>query len=338
MSQESRRLNPQDLSRAVLGLTGVTMRHGVLLTLFNIVTLNSLLFFTFWTDSPALFVGLAIATATFYSSVMITSHDAIHHTLSGKLYFDEIVPRCFAYFIFWPHGLYGELHKLHHKMNGRDLADPERPTFTVAEYRAASRFGRWQIRNQWWLALFVYGGVGMLLRHAARGFKLWGEHRAVRRAMITDAIGIGLSFVVVLSVVYALNIGSRFVVYIFFVERIVGFFMQMRSHVEHYGLNVDAGSLIETRLANCRNIVTNRFASRYFNGLNFHSVHHAFPRIPYYHLREAHERIAALCAKSGRSLPEGQGYVRTCWHLARNPVLVDEHGGEVSARTLEAAS
>lgn len=332
-------IDPRELSRAVDGLTKVDARHGLRLTLMHIFVLNTLLFLTFWVEQPAAFVVLALATATYYSAVMITSHDAIHHTLSGWYYFDEVVPRAFGYFIFWPHGLYAELHKLHHKQNGKDLADPERPTYSTAEYRAASPLGRWAIRNQWWLSLFVFGGVGMLYRHIRHGIKLWPDHRAVRRAMVTDAIGVAVSFGIVVSVVVAFDIGLRFLVYIICVERIIGFFMQLRSHVEHYGLHVDAGPLIDTRLANCRNITTSRFVSRFFNGLNFHSVHHAFPRIPYYHLEEAHARIAVLCARAGRPLLVTQGYARTCLELARRPVLVEPgQGPEVAVAAWEQAS
>lgn len=332
-------IDPRELTRAVDGLTSVDARHGLRLGLMHMVVLNSLLFMTFWVDHPAAFLVFALMTATYYSAVMITSHDAIHHTLSGWYYFDELVPRCFGYFIFWPHGLYAELHKLHHKQNGKDLADPERPTYSTAEYQTASSLGRWVIRNQWWLSLFVFGGVGMLYRHLMHGLKLWSTHRAVRKAMVTDAVGISVSIAIVVAVVLHFDIGLRFLVYIACVERVIGFFMQLRSHIEHYGLHVDAGPLIDTRLANCRNIVTNRFVSRFFNGLNFHSVHHAFPRIPYYHLAEAHARISALCVKAGRPLVESHGYVRTCLELARRPVLVEPgQGNGVAVAALEKAS
>ncbi len=332
-------IDPRTLSKAVDGLTSVDARHGFRLALIHMVVLNSLLFLTFWVDQPQYFFGLAMMTAVYYSAVMITSHDAIHHTLSGWYYFDEFVPRCFGYFIFWPHGLYAELHKLHHKQNGKDLADPERPTYSTEEYRASSRLGRWVIRHQWWISLFVSGGVGMLYRHIQHGIKLWPNHRSVRRAMVTDAVGIAFSFSIVIGVVLAFDIGLRFLVYILCVERVIGFFMQLRSHIEHYGLHVDAGPLIDTRLANCRNIVTNRFVSRFFNGLNFHSVHHAFPRIPYYNLREAHRRISAICQAAGQPLVESHGYVKTCIELARRPVLVEPgQGPEVPVAAWERAS
>ncbi len=64
---------------------------------------------------------------------------------------------------------------------------------------------------------------------------------------------------------------------------------------------------------------------RFFNGLNFHSVHHAFPRVPFPHLAEAHRRVAKICEDAGAPLPVGHGYARTLVALARAPALL---GGE----------
>jgi fatty acid desaturase len=316
----------RQLAQAVQGLMTVRPGRGLAVTAFNIVVLNGLLLATFTAGHGGAFLALAVATAVFYGSVMMTTHDAIHHTLTGWYLFDEIVPRCFAYFVFWPHGLYSELHKLHHRLNGRDLDDPERPTYAAQEYRAASPIGRFVIRHQWWLSLFVFGGIGMLAGHVRQGLRLRRRYPALTRALVTDAAGILASMAMVVTVVLMAGIGWRFLVYIAAVERVIGFVMQLRSHVEHYGLNGDAGSLVETRLASCRNIATNRLASRYVNGLNYHSVHHAFPRIPFYHLAEAHARIGRLSAAAGRPLPEGTGYVRTCLELARRPLVLRDDG------------
>ena len=43
-----------------------------------------------------------------------------------------------------------------------------------------------------------------------------------------------------------------------------------------------------------RRSTTSRPVSWFFNHLNFHSVHHAFPRVPFYALEEAHQRFLAL--------------------------------------------
>jgi fatty acid desaturase len=318
----SRPFPQAEINRAVAELLDVDARRGTRITIVNFVVVNTLLALSFWVDSMAAFVGFAVVNGIFYMSVMSTSHDAIHHTLTGRPRFDEIVPRAFSYFIFWPHGVYAELHKLHHKLNGKDLDDPEIPTFTAEAWASAGPVKRWLIRHDWWLSLFVYGGAGMIFKHVYHAFKWRQKHERMRWALWTDAVGIGLAVAVMLAVVIPLGMLERYVVYILILERIIGFGHQLRLHIEHYGLHGDHGGLLETRLYNCRNINTSWLPSRMFNGLNFHSVHHAWPRIPFYHLKTAHERVAAICAAAGRPLPEGDGYIKTAIALTRNPILI----------------
>jgi fatty acid desaturase len=313
-----------EIHAAVSGLLTVDRRLGVAVTAANVVILNALLAATFAADGAGAFAALAFLTALFYGSVMVTTHDAIHHTLSGLYWFDEIVPRAFGYFVFWPHGLYSELHKMHHRMNGRDLADPELPTYTCAAYERSGPLGRFAIRNQWWLSLFVYAGFGMIVRHVVAGLRLYKGNRVIRRLMWTDAIGIAAAATVTICVMVWAGVTWRYLIYLLIVERVLGFCMQLRSHIEHYGLYGGRSTLLATRLYNCRNVRTNAVVSRYFNGLNFHSVHHAFPGIPFNKLREAHRRVAEICARAGEPLVEGDGYWRTVRELAREPVLIAE--------------
>ena len=319
-------LSSTDVHAAVEDLFAVDGRRGVKLTVFNVVTLNALLIGTFQAGPLWLFIAMALVTGIFYSSVMMTTHDAIHHTLTGWFWFDEIVPRFLSYFIFWPHGLYAELHKLHHRLNGKDLRDPESPTPTAAEYRVAGRVRRFMLRHRWWLSMFVYGGFGMIVRHAMLGKALWTADLRIKKVIQADLLGIAFAAAVTLAVITWAGVTWRYVLYLFIVERVIGVFQQMRSHLEHYGLHGVHGSPLETRLYNCRNVITLPAISRFFNGLNYHSVHHAFPRIPYYFLATAHSRLAAICAARGKPLPEGQGYLRTLIAVARTPMVLDAVG------------
>lgn len=321
-SEKQKILATADVHRAVAGLFVVDSWRGVRRTVFNIVVANSLLALTLSADSITVFLPLAVVTGFFYSSIMITTHDAMHHTLSGWYWFDELVPRFYSYFIFWPHGLYGELHRLHHKFNGRDLADPENPTPSIASYQKATRFQRFRMRHKLWLSLFVYGGVGLIIQHYREGFQRWHSHRPVRLLIVTDILGTLAATVTLFAVLSYIGVTWRYGIYLVIVERLLGFAMQLRLHIEHYGLWGDRGNIVETRLYNCRNIMTNWIGEWFYNGLNYHSVHHAFPAIPYYHLKSAHNRLAGLCAAEGAGLPIEQGYFRTILKLARNPVFI----------------
>lgn len=323
--KDGRILATSDVQLALRGLMVTDAWRGFRKTMFNIVVANGLLFWTLTTESLWMFIPLAILTGFFYTTIMITTHDAMHHTLTGWYWFDELVPRFYSYFIFWPHGLYSELHKLHHKYNGRDLEDPENPTFTEAAYHAAGPVRRFLMRYRIPLALFVYGGVGLIIQHFREGFARWDSHPPVRRLIVTDIAGIIFATVITCAVLYWTGMTWKYVVYLSLVERFLGFAMQLRLHIEHYGLWGERPGIIETRLYNCRNIVTNAFGRWFYNGLNFHSVHHAFPAIPYYHLGEATERIEVLCQNGGGDpLPTGQGYFRTIVALARHPQFISD--------------
>lgn len=319
---KKRILSTADVHAAVAGLLVVDPWRGFWRTVFNIVVANSLLALTLNAGSVAVFLPLALVTGFFYTAIMITTHDAMHHTLTGWYWFDELAPRFYSYFIFWPHGLYSELHKLHHKFNGRDLADPENPTITLEVYQQANGIQKFRMRHKLWLSLFVYGGLGLIIQHYREGFQRWDSHRPVRLLIVTDLIGTLVATLIVFVVLNYVGLTWKYGIYLLIVERLLGFAMQLRLHIEHYGLWGDRGNIVETRLYNCRNIMTNRLGEWFYNGLNYHSVHHAFPSIPFYHLKLAHSRLAGLCEAGGAALPTDYGYFRTILRLARHPVYI----------------
>jgi fatty acid desaturase len=102
-------------------------------------------------------------------------------------------------------------------------------------------------------------------------------------------------------------------------ERVGGGLLQFRAHILHFGLWGKEANFFETQIFNSRNIRTNTFTSWYFVHLNFHSVHHAFPTVPFYNLREAHSRLRRLYSASEgrRELIEDTGYFQTALRLVR---------------------
>jgi len=321
LSANPSNFNKSKISAAVADLIyvrpGPGLKRIITLSLCNLIlmTLTFAVRDNFW-----LFIPLCIVNGVVYSAAMTTSHDAIHRTLTGWWFFDEAAPRLFSYPIFWPHGIYAELHKLHHKMNGRDLRDPERPTFTQEEYEQAGLLKRFTMRHHIFLSLFVYGGIGMVLKHVYQCIKLWKDFPQLKRAALIDLVGISFCVSGILVLVVAMNIFWQFVLYFLIMERVIGFLHQLRSIVEHYGLWISSEWHLESKLKNCRNVKTNLFMRHLYNGLNSHSVHHAFPAVPFYNLELAHARLKKLEKIPGDFLLEEKSYFRTTFRFMRQPL------------------
>ncbi len=320
---ESSENQTRDLPGAMLGKTVAdlqTMRAGPgLRRFFSSFTMLALTLALSYRFSPSEFGFYAFAALAgiFFAATAVTTHDAIHHTLTGIKWFDEISARVATWAVLWPHGVYSELHKLHHKMNGVDERDPERVTYTEAEYASAGALKRFYIRNQLPISVFIGGGVGMILGHLSRAVGFLSQSRGLRREIVCDLIGI----LTVNGILYGVaaahgQLGKALLLYVI-VERIGGGLLQFRAHIEHYGLSGKRSNYFATQLYTCRNIETHPLMSWLMNGLNFHSIHHAFPKVPFYHLEEATVRMNDLLKNNGaEQLPSSKGYVHTFLSLS----------------------
>jgi fatty acid desaturase len=315
-------VSARDLQKAVLDLQTITPGPGLRKTAF-LATITLALIYAAWTvDGTAPFLLLSVATGTVYAAWLITTHDAIHHTLTGMRWFDELVPRLMSHPIIWFHGTYSEIHKLHHKMNGDDLADPERVQWTEDEYARAGALGRFYVRHQWVLDIFVFGGIGLIYKTVRAALGFYGRSKGVRRELWLDVSGIVASNAILYGVAASHGMALKYFVFWLILERIGGGVLQWRAHVEHYGLWGRGRHYFETQAYNCRNLRTSRLTSWFFNHLNFHSVHHAFPRVPFYRLEEAHQRFMQLYGEGADKLIVDDGYLGTALALARTPMLI----------------
>jgi fatty acid desaturase len=323
----------KELAGALLGKTVAdlqTMRAGPGLrrffSAFLLLVLTLTLSYRFGTNEAGFYL-FAVLAGIFFAAAAVTTHDAIHHTLTGMKWFDEISARVVTWPVLWPHGVYSELHKLHHKMNGIDARDPERVTYTEEEYATAGKLKRFYIRNQLPLAVFIGGGIGMIIGHLSRATAFLRQSKGLRREIVCDLIGI----LVVNGTLYAAaaahgQLGKALLLY-FIVERIGGGLLQFRAHIEHYGLSGKRSNYFATQLYSCRNIETHPFMSWLMNGLNFHSIHHAFPKVPFYHLEEATHRMNELLKQNGaEQLPHSKGYLQTFKSLSSQVQLLNMTG------------
>ena len=315
----------RDLQRAVADLQTTRPGPGLVKTAiwgaFTLLAIACALGSASWSGF-FLFGPLA---AVAYAAWFITTHDAIHHTLTGWRWFDELVPRLLAWPVFWLHGTYSEIHKLHHKMNGDDLEDPERVQWTVAEYEQAGALGRWYVRHQWFFDILIGGGIQMILVTARQAIKFAPRSRGLRRQLAIDLTGILVTNAIIYGLAFAHGLALKWLLLWFLLERVTGAIIQWRAHIEHYGLWGKGRHYFETQIYACRNITTWPLVSRYFNRLNFHSVHHAFPRVPFYLLPEAHRRFQELYRNCGTEpLIQSPSYLGTTLALAAVPAVIGE--------------
>ena len=313
----------KQLQRAVADLQSTRPGPGLLKVSICSVLFVAGAYVAMTASSLASFVIAAAFCGLVASVMIITTHDAIHHTLTGLIWFDELFPRLMSWPILWVHSIYSEVHKVHHKMNGDDIADPERVQWTREEYAQASQIGRFYVRHQWLFDIFVFAGFGLIFDTCKKGLRYARVSKSMRRAVLTDITGLLVVNGLIYSVAIAHGNGLRCLAFWLVMERCTGAIMQWRAHVEHYGLWGKGRHYFETQSYTCRNIQTNSFASWFFNRLNFHSVHHAFPKVPFYLLETAHQRFVDLYAKAGgEPLVEEQGYVMTAFKLARQPTVI----------------
>ncbi len=313
----------KDLQKAVSDLQVTGPGPGLQKTLVSAVTTLPLIYLALTAESTPAFLGLTVVAAFCYASWLITTHDAIHHTLTGWAWFDELVPRLISYPFMWVHGMYADVHKLHHKMNGDDFRDPERIQWTHEEYQAAGSVGRWYVRHQWAVDIFFFGGIGLILDTARQAFKAAKVSKTTRKQIALDLGCIAVLQVLIYSYATAHGGMLHYLVFWIIAERIGGGVLQFRAHVEHYGLWGKGRHYFETQAYNCRNLDTSGFASWFFNRLNYHSVHHAFPRVPFYALAAAHQRFQDLYGKPGiEPLVQDRSYLATSLRLAGKPVVI----------------
>ena len=313
----------KDLQRVVQDLQTTEPMPGLIKTAVLVSLTLGFIALGFSASYSPLGVLFAAVAGVFFGAWIITTHDAIHHTLTGISWFDEFVPRLFSFPCLWFHGTYSEIHKLHHKMNGDDVADPERVQWTLEEYNQAPPLVRFYIRHQWAIDIFVFAGIGLIIKTLRQGFKFYDRSKGLRREMWLDIVGILGANLLVYGVASRFGLASWWGITWLILERVGGGIMQWRAHIEHYGLWGKGRHYFETQAYNCRNIRTDRLTSWYFNHLNFHSVHHAFPRVPFYKLETAHKRFLELYGRHGvEPLEEVDGYLKSSMKLAFAPKVI----------------
>lgn len=313
-----------DLTTATKDLHRVAPWPGLLR--FTVLGLTFLpLVYLAWTASTCLsFVGWTVLASMLYSFWLICTHDASHHTLTGWAWFDETSARLVSWPMLWPFGTYGELHRLHHSWNARDLRDPERVQWTEQEYQHTSPLLRWYVRHQWPADILAAGGLGLIVKTFSHGLRLQTTVPRLRWQLPLDIAGIVVMQTGLITLTLATHHSPwRYLLFWLILERTIGIGMQTRDHLEHYGLWQPGNQRLMTQLYASRNLQVWPGLGWLVGGLHYHGVHHAFPGIPFSHLPEAFRRVQLVLARHGMPpLAVDEGYLRTPLRLAKATILI----------------
>ena len=326
--QQSFSVTPQllkDLRAAISQLPPMNPWHGFWrFTTLGLMTIS--LAAVSWHSRSLLGFALgAIATSIVYAFWLICNHDATHRTLTGWTWFDLSMPRLVSWPMLWPVGVYNQLHRLHHGWNGLDLRDPERVQWTAAEYEAAPFWQRWYVRHQWIIDIFVFGGIGLIVKTLLHGIELQSIYPQLRKQLLIDVVGMFSIQGLIIGLLYLQSISLwKYLLFWFVIERSAGLIIQTRDHLEHYGMWQSTDSYQLTQLYACRNLNEPAWVNWLMGGLPYHSVHHAFPNVASAQLPEAFHRLQAVLEH--HLLPPmalEQGYIATSVQLVNSASLIN---------------
>ncbi len=319
----------QDLQQCTADLHQVNSWAGLWrFSLLGLVVL-SLVALAWNAKHQLLFWSTGILAGLFYGFWLICTHDMIHQTLTGWNWFDTVMPRLISWFMLWPYGTYAQLHRLHHGWNGINLEDPERIQWTKQEYQQASPLLQWYVRHQWSIDIFGLGGIGLIIKTFTNGMRFHKLVPRLRQEMLLDLTGMLLYHSLLLTLAILHGQLLRYLLLWLVLERMIGIVVQARDHLEHYALWGKFVNHQLTQLYACRNINTSFLVGWLMGGLNYHSVHHAFPGIPFNRLGTAFQRIQGVLQQHG--LPPmrlEEGYINQTLWFCSHPSLIGQTNSE----------
>lgn len=265
----------------------------------------------YW-QTPQLPVALAwlLAATGFYSLVMISTHDISHGTLLGQKKLEQAIGCALSWPTGWPYLTYRNLHMLHHRMNGMELEDPERREPTSEEVANAHPIRQWHFRHPFWGSALLMGGIQLIGSMLWFGWRLRDKHSRLKQGLRRDAIGIVLTLAVMVSVALWLGGLLKLLIMLLVTERVVGGVMQVRGMIEHHRLWVPNSTYEMTQLYTSRNIQAGPLLNALMGGLPHHSLHHAYPSIPYNQLPKASRIAERVLQQHGKPpLPKVSSYL-----------------------------
>ncbi len=203
-------------------------------------------------------------------------HELSHYTVFRTRWLNEWVGRLFGFILFFPRTFDQIQHMAHHRFTQEWARDGE---LARARYTLSS-FLLWMSGISYWytrwrrIVRFSIGLVTEPYLPLARHEELIFEARV---HLVGYAVIAGVSLV-----------AHSWAAVVLWLAPMVAtkFAHQLQNTIEHLGLTHDSNVLINTRSTR-----TNALMRWMGWQMQYHTAHHAFPGVPFHHLRELHQEI-----------------------------------------------
>lgn len=203
-------------------------------------------------------------------------HELSHYTVFRTRALNEWLGRIFGFVLFYPRTFDLVQHVAHHRFTQHWQRDGElaRDRYTLHSYL-------------WWMSgvSYWYTRWRRILRFSLG--RVTEPYLPVKRhaEFIREARLHLAGYLLILAVSIFLN---SWVVVILWLAPMLAmkFVHQLQNTIEHLGLSHDPNVLVNTRSTRT-NALTRWCAWQ----MQYHTAHHAFPGVPFHHLRELHEHI-----------------------------------------------
>ncbi len=234
-------------------------------------------------NHPAAWLAAMILIATRQHALVILMHEGAHfHLHPNRRWNDFLSDFFFAYPFFATTAGYRLGHLQHHR-HSQTERDPD--------IRFRSGDANWilpKTRTGFALSLvraFLWQGMA----HTIRGFRFYSRMPEQRTLSAEDSARLKkVIYYVALATVITLTHGWKFYLLLWIVPLLTFFqlFMRLRSLAEHWGLPAEVAFP-------ARSTVPALWERFFFlpHQVSYHAVHHHFPGVPFYALRETHRQL-----------------------------------------------
>jgi len=312
--------------RCFVASTGRSLVHLAL----DVALLGALYALSAWVSSPAWYAPIAFAQGTLFWAIFLVGHDCGHGAFSRRRGWNEGIGHLVHTPLLVPYHAWRLSHRAHHRHTGDVERDEAWPPLTERQIRALPALSRFVRLRAFFLAFPLY-----LLRNgpARRGshFDPDGplfrerERPLVRRSVRACALmaaGLGAA---------AFAFGPLAVLHHYVAPYCVfAAWASLVTYLQHTDPELPwHRGAAWSPLRGALTTVDRRFGpfESIHHHVGTHAVHHLFPRIPHYRLREADAAIRPILGEHGRVSDES--VLRALWRAARGCQVIPESGERV---------